>query len=253
VNIPVATALGRRERFWPAASLSVAVHASLVIWAIARTPAPLDLDQKPLHARLVRLGEKKPEDFLPRREEPPTPPPAPAEPVPPPPVPPPEVVAAPPAPAPVPAATPKPAPAARKAPAAAGKADPSNALASALSRVRKEVAAEKQWGDPEGDASGDSETGEGDRYYALVERALRSSYDVPSTISDKERLYLKATLLLYIEPDGRIARWRFEQHSGNSAFDAALERTLRATRLPPPPDAERDFYRRTGLHVLFKI
>jgi colicin import membrane protein/protein TonB len=122
-----------------------------------------------------------------------------------------------------------------------------------LNRVKKEVAAEKQWGDPDGDAAGDSDTAEGDRYHALVERALRSSYDVPSTISEQERLYLKATVLLYVEPEGTVTRWRFLERSGNPAFDAALERTLRATRLPPPPEAQRDFYRRTGLQVTFKI
>ena len=36
--IPVATALGRRDRFWPAVSLSLAAHAVLVGWAFARRP-----------------------------------------------------------------------------------------------------------------------------------------------------------------------------------------------------------------------
>jgi colicin import membrane protein/protein TonB len=245
VSIPVATSLGRRERFWPAASLSLAVHVAIVAWALARTPPPLDLDQKPLRARLVRLGEKKPETYLPRKEEPPPAPEPPPVPVAAPPV------AEPQATAPTSAPAPKAAAPVRPGTGPAGP-DAAQALATALSRVRKEVA-EQRWGDPDGDVAGDSETGEGDRYHALVERALRSSYDVPSTISEQERLFLKATVLLFIEPDGRIARWRFEQRSGNPAFDAALERTLRATRLPPPPAAERDFYRRTGLQVLFKI
>jgi colicin import membrane protein/protein TonB len=247
VNIPVATALGRRDRFWPAVTLSAAVHAAAVIWALARTPPPIDLDQKPLRARLVRLGEKRPETFLPRKEEPP-------------PAPEPQPVAAPPQaeapPAQPPPAAPGPAPAAttaRTKPGAAPGKPGASPLAAALSRVRKEVDEERRWGDPEGDPGGDSDTGEGDRYHALVERALRASYDVPSTISDQERLFLKAIVLLYIEPDGRITRWRFTQRSGNAAFDAALERTMRATRLPPPPDAEREYYRRTGLQVLFKI
>jgi colicin import membrane protein/protein TonB len=235
VSIPVATALGRRDRFWPAVSVSVAVHVALVAWAVLRTPPPLDLDQKPLRARLVRLGERKPESFLPRKEEPaPEPPPAPQV-----------AELGPPSPAPA-------APAPAKAPRAE-PAKPASGLDSVLSRMRKEVAEERRWGDPGGDPGGDADEAAGDRYHALVERALRASYDVPSTISEQERLFLKATVLLYIEPDGRIARWRFAERSGNPAFDAALERTLRATRLPPPPGAERDFYRRTGLQVLFKI
>lgn len=248
MSIPVATALGRRERFWPAVSASVAVHVALVAWAMVRVPPPVDLDQKPMRARLVRLGEKKPEHLLPRKEEPaPAPAPAPQAA---PPVPEAKPTPAPAPPAPVPGA--KPAPSAKPAPKASSPSS-GGGLAAVLNRVRKEVAEEQRYGDPDGDAAGDSDTAEGDRYHALVERALRSSYDVPSTISEQERLYLKAVVLLYIEPDGAIGRWRFEERSGNPAFDAALERTLRSARMPPPPQDRRDFYRRTGLQVMFKI
>jgi colicin import membrane protein/protein TonB len=245
VTIPVATALARRDRFWPAATLSVAVHAAVIAWALVEAPPPLDLDRKPLHARLVRLGEVKPESFLPRKaEEAPPAEPPPAE--------------APPAVAEAPAPAPSPAPAVKAPPPRKGKAPAdaragSSALGAAMSKVQREVIAEQRWGDPSGDPGGDSEESEGDRYQALVERALRQNYDVPSTISDAERLYLSATVLVYVERDGRITRWRFERRSGNPAFDAALERTLRAAHLPPPPDAQRDAYRRTGLQVTFKI
>ena len=103
---------------------------------------------------------------------------------------------------------------------------------------------------PQGDAD---EAGEGDRYLALVVRALHSNYRVPATISERDRLYLKATVILYIEPDGRIGRWKLEQPSGNAAFDDALDRTVRQTRLPPPPDAFRNLYKTTGLQVIFQI
>ena len=80
--IPVTTALGRRDRLWPAALASAAVHAALIVWALLRVPAPaIDLEQKPIVAKLVRLGEKRPEQYLPRREVAP-PPPAPAAPAP---------------------------------------------------------------------------------------------------------------------------------------------------------------------------
>jgi len=245
VTIPVATALGRRDRFWPAATLSVAVHAAVIAWAVVQTPPPLDLDRKPLHARLVRLGEEKPESYLPRKAEeapPPEPPPAEAPPV------------VPEAPAPTPPSAPvAKAPPARKGNVPADARGRASALGSAMTRVQREVIAEQRWGDPSGEAGGDSEESEGDRYQALVERALRQNYDVPSTISDAERLYLSATVLVFVEQDGRIARWRFEHRSGNPAFDAALERTLRAAHLPPPPEGQRDSYRRTGLQVTFKI
>lgn len=244
--IPVATALGRHDRMWPAVLLSVVAHLLVVTWALARRPPPpIDLEQKPIIAKLVRLGEKKPEEWLPRKDAAPTPPPPAAAPV--------AVAAAAPVPprpaAPAPAAKPPPKPA---APSAEGKPG-GTSLASILSRVERQVE-QSRYGAPDGDPSGDSETGsEGDRYLALVVRELKASYRVPATISERERLYLKGTIVLFIEPDGRLARWRFEARSGNGAFDDALERTLRQTRLPPPPTALRELYRSTGLQVIFQI
>lgn len=252
MSIPVATALGRRDRMWPAVLASALVHAALVGWGLARQTGPeIDLHQKPIVAKLVRLGEKRPESYLPRKEAPP-PPPAPASPVAP--------VVAQPAPTP-PQPHAAPSPAARTAPAPPAPTRPGRtvqpgtgtSVSSLLSRVQKEVERER-WGDPQGDPEGDAaEAGEGDRYLALVVRALQSNYRVPATISERERLYLKGSVILYIEPDGRVGRWRLDKPSGNPAFDDALERTVRQTRLPPPPDAFRDLYRTTGLQVIFQI
>lgn len=254
MNLPVATAFGRRDRMWPAVLASLAVHAALVGWAFMRPAGPeIDLSQKPIVAKLVRLGQKRPESYLPRKETPP--PPAPASPAPPAPIP----VAAKPPPAPAPAApsasarapAPPPAPAPRQS--RTPERGSGTSVSSLLSRVQKEVEQER-WGDPQGDPAGDSdEASEGDRYLALVVRALKANYRVPSTISERERLYLKGSVILYIEPDGRVSRHRLEQSSGNGAFDDALDRTVRQTRLPPPPDGFRDLYRTTGLQVIFQI
>ena len=74
MTIPVATALGRPDRLWPAVLVSVAVHAGLMGWALARRAGPeIDLSQKPIVAKLVRLGEKRPESYLPRKEAAPEP------------------------------------------------------------------------------------------------------------------------------------------------------------------------------------
>jgi colicin import membrane protein/protein TonB len=251
MTAPGASALGRRDRLWPAAAVSALLHVALVGWAVVRRPpAPIDLEQKPIVAKLVRLGEKRPEEWLPRKEAPP-----------------PAAAAAPPAPAPVvaapvpaPAARPsRPAPPAAKAPPAPKPPPPSTgrpggtSLASVLSKVQREVE-QTRWGAPDGDPSGDSDSAsEGDRYLALVVRELKARYHVPSTISERERMHLKGTIVLYIEADGRIARWSFEARSGNGAFDDALDRTLRQTRLPPPPAPMRDLYRTTGLQVIFQI
>ena len=258
--------LTRRERLWPLVLVSLAVHAGAITAAALHRPAPqLDLNQKPIVAKLVRLGQKRPEQWLPRKEAPP-PEPAPAAAAqPPPPVP---VPAAQPQPAPVaaPSARPKPAPAppaaasrAKAAPKAAAQPGRSaggrgDVLASVLSRVRRDKAlSEPVYGDPSGDPSGDAEEASaGDQYLALVERSLRESYVLPSTISERDRVALKATVVLYLDSDGHVLRYAFETRSGNGAFDAALERAIRAARLPPPPADLRQKYRNEGLGVVYR-
>jgi colicin import membrane protein len=122
-------------------------------------------------------------------------------------------------------------------------------LSSLLSGMKQELAA----GSPEGDPLGDSSEAVGDQYQAQVVRALKQNYRLPSTLSEKERLYLKGTIVLFIDPDGRVLRHEFVTRSGNPTFDQALERAVRDTRLPPPPAEARESYRRRGLQVDFKI
>ncbi len=243
MTIPVATALRRRDRMWPAVIFSVVVHAFLVAWAVVRRPPPpMDLDQKPIIAKLVRLGEKRPEEWLPRKDAAPPPP-------------------APPSPSAAPVAAPAPqkpaAPAAKAppqppAPSAAGKPG-GTSLASILSKVQKQVQ-DQRYGAPDGDPGGDSDSAsEGDRYLALLRSALVSAYVVPATISERERMYLKATVVLFLEPSGRLVDFRFETRSGNPAYDAALERAIRGARFPPPPAELREQFRRGGFGVNFHL
>ncbi len=240
MSVPVATALGRRDRMWPAVSASAVAHLLIIVWALVRRePPPIDLEQKPIVAKLVRLGEKRPEEWLPRKEAPP-PPPAPPAPVP--------------VSAPIAAAQPRPtAPAPSAKPAPAKPPAPSASLSSILSKVQRQVN-ERRYGSPDGDAAGDSEQGsEGDRYLALVTNALQAVYRVPATISERERMHLRATVVLYIEQSGKVSRYRFESRSGNNAYDMALERAIKEARLPPPPAEVRERYRRDGFGINFHI
>ncbi len=244
--------LGGRERLWPVVIISAAIHAGLIVLAALERPAPtIDLEQKPIVAKLVRLGEKRPEAWLPRKE----PAAAPAAPAP-------EAVPLPvakpepkPAPAP-PTAKPKPKEAPRPKPAAASPRSSagSDVLSSVLSKVKRDkAAAEPAYGDPQGDPRGDASEGSpGDEYLALVERALRDSYILPATISERDRVHLRATVLIFIDGEGQVLRFAFENRSGNDAFDSALERAIRAARLPPPPQALRQKYRTEGLGVIYR-
>lgn len=242
-----ASALFRRDRIWPAVLASALVHLALAGWALSRRGAPeIDAGQKPIIAKLVRLGEKRPENLLPRKEAEPPPPAAKAAP---------QVIApsAPPAPSPksvalAAASKAKPPPAA--SPPVTGKhgGDP---LARVMSRLQQEKAGEEpRWGDPAGDRDGDaSEAGEGDRYLALVQRALKENYVAPATIPMKERLHLRAAVVILVEPNGVIRDARISRSSGNDAFDASVLRSARASRLPPPPPEFKDRYRRNGITV----
>lgn len=240
----------RGDGFWRIVALSAGAHALLLAAALlVRPPPPIDLGQKPIAARLVRLGEKRPEHLLPRRDEGPAP--AAQQP---------EARPAPPSPTPpAPKAMALPSPKARPAPPRAVPQGPArkaapDAFASALSRVRRDKALEPLAGDPGGDPRGDAADGEaGDRYLALVQRALQDVYSVPPTISDRDRLHLKATLQVFIEQDGTIARWSFATRSGNASFDEALERAIHRARLPPPPQELRREVRSEGLRVNFSI
>jgi colicin import membrane protein/protein TonB len=243
--IPVPTALARRDRIWPAVLVSAALHAGLVTWAIVRRPPPeIDLAQKPIVARLVRLGPKRPEEYLPRKEAAPQPaaPPAPVAAAP----------VLPPAPSKKPAAPAPNAPPPKPAPSSTGRHGGAT-LASVLSKVQRQANAE-QWGSPDGDPMGDSETGsEGDRYLALVTRELQSNYVLPKTIPQTESLHLAATVVLILDANGRIAGHSFERRSGNPAYDAALERAIQSSHLPPPPPALRERFRSQGLGVNFHL
>ncbi|HUK65222.1 MAG TPA: energy transducer TonB [Anaeromyxobacteraceae bacterium] len=253
--LPPSSLTGRRERLGPVILLSFVVHAGFITLAVLHHGAPeIDLAQKPIMARLVRLGEKRPEHILPRKEEPPPPaPPATAPPEPP------QATPAAPKPAPVPVPVPGPAPVARPAPVPRPAARVSNTrptndvLSSVLSRVKRDQALnEPHYGDPSGDPSGDASEGSGDEYLALVERALRASYVLPATLSEEDRVHLQATVVLYLDDDGEVLRYVFEKRSGNGAFDSALERAIRAARLPPPPSDLRRKYREEGLGVMYR-
>ena len=233
----------RRDRLWPAVVASVAVHVALGGLALYRRGPAIDASQAPITARLVRLGEARPKELLPRKE----PEPAPAE----------AATEAPPVTAPAPSPSPGPParavaatrPAAKPAAERGGGSKSGRRLSSVLSGMKQELAV----GSPEGDPLGDSSEALGDQYLAQVVRALRRNYRVPSTIGEKERLYLQGTIVLFIEPDGRVLRHEFVKRSGNPVFDEALERAVRDIRLPPPPGDGREAYRRRGLQVDFKI
>ena len=208
----------------PAIGLAIALHVSVFAAAtllprLFESRAP---PRKPIIAHLVALGRPRDPKLLPRKE---SPPPAAASR---------SVI-------PVPSST---------AATAPRKREPTRselmerALARAAGKAEPET---REPPDPEraglasGSLQGTAATPEeGDAYFSAVHDAIFEHYVVPSVISERERLYLTAQVVVWIAPDGRIIRYDFQKKSGNAFFDQALERAIQQTKLPaPPPDMAR--------------
>jgi outer membrane biosynthesis protein TonB len=231
-------------------AMAILFHA-VVLGAAIYLPQLFDRPQKlqkPIIAHMVALGKPRDQRLLPRKESPP-PAAAPA--------------ARPTAPALVPPTPPsasskpsfaKAEPAPKKPPSRQELMD--RALARAAGRASSEPReapdperAGQEHGSPEGTAA---TAEEGDAYFTAVHDAILENYVVPSVISERERLYLTATVLAYIGPSGQILKHEFQKRSGNAVFDQALELAIQRAKLPPPPDAIARDLRNSGVVLNFK-
>jgi outer membrane biosynthesis protein TonB len=220
----------------PAIGLALALHVGVFAAAtlLPRLFEGRSPPRKPIIAHLVALGRPRDPKLLPRKE---SPPPAAASR---------NVV-------PVPSS---------KAPPAPRKHEPTRselmerALARAAGRAEPET---REPPDPEragsesGSVEGTAATAEeGDAYYSAVHDAVLEHYVVPSVISERERLYLAASVVAWVGGDGRILRYEIEKKSGNAFFDQALERALQQTKLPPPPPDLARALRDNGIVLNFR-
>jgi TonB family protein len=204
-------------------------------WALAGPK--VDLEQKPIKASLVRLGKKRDEKLLPRKEEPlPPPPPKAAE---------------------VAPAAPKPPDNAVKIPTKDAKpekptAAPKKSLFDAFAKTAKASPPEELEGDPDGDPNGDSATQEGERYFGLLNSVVKRNYDVSSTIDEAERRRLRAEVAIRIGPGGELLDVNLQKPSGNELFDSAvLGAVKKAAPFAPPPQHLRDALKKNGVAFVF--
>ena len=189
------------------------------------------------------LGKPRDQKLMPRIAPPPTaPPPSPG----------PVIPAEPKANA-VPAPAPKPAPPRAKTPTREELME--RALAQATRGVeqeRHEIKPEEREGSETGSAEGTSTSAEeGDPYFTSVQAAILANYVLPSIISERERMSMKATIDAWIASDGTIVRYQFEQRSGNRFFDDALELAIKRTKVPPPPHDRAAAIARDGVALVF--
>ena len=214
---------------------SVLVHAVLLGLVLGYGAlfqrALIDLNQKPIQAKLVRLGTPRDEKLLPRIEEPPPPPKEPP----------------PPAPAPVAALPPvDPAPAKKTA-------DERQKLLGAFDKMSKAKRPPEMSGALDGDTSGDAAEAEGERYYGQLSAQVKRFYDVSETIPDQERVRLVAQVALFIDPNGQLSRARLVKSSGNDLFDGSvLSAVKRAAPFAPPPTHLRNALQKYGIVLQFR-
>ena len=237
-------ALQPRTPALPGIALAVLLHGAVVGAAVfleklEARPPPM---RKPIIAHMVALGRPRDPRLLPRKESPP-----------------------PPAPASAPAKGMVSPLAAPKAPGK-GPSQPAHAptrqelMQKALARATGRATSEsKDEPDPEraGSATGSAQgtaasAEEGDAYFTAVHDAILENYVVPSVISERERLYLSASVLAWIGRDGQILKHAFQTKSGNAFFDQALELAIKQTKLPPPPADLAQSLRDTGVVLNFK-
>ncbi|MCA1828631.1 MAG: energy transducer TonB [Myxococcales bacterium] len=237
-SLPPPSVLGLQPRtpLAPGIVLAVLLHvvvfgAALVLPKFFDRAPPL---RKPIIAKLVALGKPRDPHLLPRKESPP-----------------PAAAASPVA---VPSSKPSSAPAPRKR-----EPTRQELMQRALARAAGKTEPKTEEPDPEraGSATGSPQgtaatAEEGDAYFTAVHDAILENYVVPSVISERERLYLSASVLAWIGANGQILKHEFEKKSGNAFFDQALELAIQRTKLPPPPAEIAKSLRDTGVVLNFK-
>lgn len=232
----------------PFVLVSIGGHTALVAAVLLlswfKLTPDVDLNQKPIKASLVRLGKKKDERLLPRKEALPPPPK--------------EVKAAPKADAPPPVdnkvavAVPGVKPQEVKPQEGKKVEDSKSKLFGAFDKLGPAKKPEELEGAEDGDVRGDSATQEGDRYSGLIKAQVQRFYDVSQTISDQERLYLKAQVFFRVARNGSVSDVKLVKSSGNDLFDAAvLGAVKKASPLSPPPAEVGDEFQKDGVVLTF--
>jgi TonB family protein len=219
----------------PFVAASVLAHLALVAGGLALSAVlagpRVALEQIPIKASLVRLGVKRDEALLPRKDEPPAPR---AEP---------EVVKLPSRDAPAV----KPPPPTRAEPVK----DPRKSLFDAFNRTGASAAEVE--GSPDGDRSGDSARQEGERYFGLLKAVVQRGYDVSDTIPEAERRALKAEVQLWIGAAGELIDVKLTHPSGNALFDAAVMTAVQKARpFTAPPEHLKASLRAQGVAFSFR-
>ena len=236
----------RRDALPMFVALSVGLHVlAVAVWLIVgwiMAGPKVDL-QVPIKASLVRLGKKRDEKLLPRKEVE-APPPKPEV----------KEVAAP---APVPADTAVKIPTKDTKPEKAdnkkdGQKDAKKSLFDAFAKGGSQAKPEELEGEEDGDPNGDAAKQEGERYFGMLKGVVKRNYDVSNTIDEAERRRLRAQVVLYIGPGGELIDVSISVASGNETFDSAVIGAVKKTApFTPPPEHIRETLKKEGVAIVF--
>ncbi|MBL90319.1 MAG: hypothetical protein CMH56_00710 [Myxococcales bacterium] len=214
----------------------------------------IDLDKNIVQTRLVKLGKERKKEWLPRKSQPKPKPkanpaavkPKPAKPKP---TPPQKTVAK---------AKPKPKTTPAKKPDPAPSVDRQQQMSDALSKlqaaqatdlnqlIQDKMAAEEDEGQANGSVLGTEVSGEMEASYnGLLSAHIRGAFELPTVLTDAERMRLRAHLAIRIGPNGELLAAKVTQSSGNAAFDnSVLAAAQKSVPLPSPPLVLRALYRK---------
>lgn len=211
--------LRQRKLLLAFCALSFGMHLGLVAgWLLVpdRKPPAIDLDKAIIKTRLVKLGKPRDDKLLPRlpMSQPPTPKPE------------------------------KPAPDATKPPSAKDilekfKEDNPKDVNDI---IRERIGKPDDEGQLDGDKDGDALKGEiKATYFHRVAAHIFRHVQNSATLTDDERVRLRAELALKVDSDGNVTDARIQKTSGNTRYDNdVLTAAKRSSPVPAPPPAVRD-------------
>ena len=125
---------------------------------------------------------------------------------------------------------------------------------SALKGLAKEGGKDEEAeGSPDGVDEGTALIAEkGNEYMTKVYSAVKAQYSVPEIVTERERMFLNATVVITINARGQIKDLTFEKRSGKQVFDSAIEAAIRRSApFPPPPPELADKYSSEGIGIDF--
>ena len=228
-----------QPQVWLAIVASAGIHVGLVVFLIIGglvQAKPSDLKDKAMITKLVRLGEEKPKNWLPDKK----------------------LASAQPAPK-------TPAPSTKASPDTSAKSPKKSAAKDYSKDMKKALAAlgssddkpskETPQGSPDGDPDGDALIAElGNAYYTQVYKQVKQNYAVPEIISERERMFLAATVVIKLDERGNLmGDLEWEKRSGNDVFDSAIANAIKKSApFPAPPKELVDKYKTEGIGMNFR-